>query len=229
MMPDLHTAPDLGTKLDRPFDPHVAPLNRAVERWRTDAGSDAGTNASTDASTDGSTGVGTNTDGARRFIPWFDPDDGGVAARVLVLFESPSPSTIASDTEAISSEDNASASNRGFVSARERSGIARTDIVRWNVAPWAVVDCDGRKRQVTIDDLDTARPTLHELLVSLPNLAGIVTLGNWALTGVTRYMTLANDPVVVPVLAAPHPSPANGHRRTETQVRIENALARAAR
>ncbi|MEA9984210.1 MULTISPECIES: hypothetical protein [Subtercola] len=41
--------------------------------------------------------------------------------------------------------------------------------------------------------------------------------------------TLHDHPIIVPVLAAPHPSPANGHRRSANHVRAVNALLRSLR
>jgi len=42
-----------------------------------------------------------------------------------------------------------------------------------------------------------------------------------------RYFTLHPCPVLRPVLAAPHPSPANGTHRREQRERIVNVLRRA--
>jgi uracil-DNA glycosylase len=177
---------------------HVAPLNDLVRQWR--------------AST-----------GPPRFVPWFDPDSGGTAARVLILLQSPAASTIQSGPEALSSEDNPNASSRALRAARIEAGLSRTDCLRWNIIPWAVPG----GRAPTVADLDAARAALHAVLCLLPELSGIVTLGGHALTGVMRYFTLHPDPVIVRVLAAPHPSPANGHRRAERHERTVRALQRA--
>lgn len=163
--------------------------------------------------------------GASRFVPSFDPQGGGIDARVLVLLESPATSTVRSGAEALSSEDNPNASSRVFRAARIDSGIGRNDYVRWNIIPWAT----GATRAPTPDDLDLAQAALHELLGLLPGITGIVTLGTPALNGVMRYLTLHPNPVIVPVFAAPHPSPANGHRRAERYERMVNALRRALR
>ena len=186
------------SKTQRVRDPHVAPLNRLVESWRS---ADAG-----------------------RFVPWFDPDDGGVNARVLVLLERPAPSTVAAGSKGFSSEDNASASSRAFRAARMAAGVDRGDILRWNIVPWVSTDSLSPLR---IPEIDDARDALHVLLCALPRLRGIVALGSAALAGSMRYLTLHDGPVVLPVFAAPHPSPANAARRAERPIRIANALRRA--
>jgi uracil-DNA glycosylase len=179
---------------------HVAPLNHLASGWRAEGPA------------------------GRRFVPWFDPDSGGIHARVLVLLESPAPATVRAGPGACSSEDNPSASSRALRAARLQSGLGRGDYLRWNIIPWATTGTPP-----TADRLDEAQPALHALLGLLPELTGIVTLGSPALTGVMRYFTLHPDPVIVRVLAAPHPSPANGHRREERHQRIVHALQRAMR
>lgn len=62
----------------------------------------------------------------------------------------------------------------------------------------------------------------------MPSLRPVVTLGASALTGIMRYFTLHPAPLLYPVLAAPHPPPANGAHRHEQHTRIVNALRRAA-
>jgi hypothetical protein len=54
-----------------------------------------------------------------------------------------------------------------------------------------------------------------------------VTFGTPALTGVMRYFTLEPRARVVPVLAAPHLSPANATRAGEKHLRAVTALRHA--
>jgi hypothetical protein len=157
-----------------------------------------------------------------RFVPGFDPKSGGAASTVLVLMESPGPATIAQGAAAISSEDNPGPTARAFRTARIESGLARHQYLRWNVIPWAV------PRSPTVTDLEDARPALEQLLGVLVDVRAIVTFGTPALTGVMRHFTLSADVRVVPVLAAPHPSPANATRFEEKHRRAVSALRLAA-
>lgn len=162
-------------------------------------------------------------EGAPRFVPGFDPDSGGNRSRVLVLMESPGPATIARGEAAISSEDNLGPTATAFRRARRESGLARVDYLRWNIIPWAL------SRPVTVEDLEQARPALADLLTALPGLRAIVAFGTPALTGIMRHFTLDPGARVVPVLAAPHPSPANATRAGEKHLRAVTALHHAAR
>jgi hypothetical protein len=160
--------------------------------------------------------------GPERFVPGFDPHSGGDRSTVLVLMESPGPATIAQRSSAISSEDNRGPTAKAFRAARIESGLAREEYLRWNVIPWAL------PRSPTVDDLEEARPALGQLLDALTEVRAIVTFGTPALTGVMRYFTLSDNVRVVPVLAAPHPSPANATRFAEKQLRAVTALRHAA-
>ena len=164
----------------------------------------------------------TAPDGSRRFVPNFDPRSGGTSSRVLVLMQSPGPQTIAAAHTAICSEDNPGPTAAAFRAARIESGLARNDYLRWNLIPWEIL---GRVRPV---DIDEGRHALETLLKVLPVLDAIVTYGTAALNGVMRHLTLDEHPRLVPVIAAPHPSPANGRHRAEQHRRSVQALRLAA-
>lgn len=159
-----------------------------------------------------------------RHVPWFDPDGGGTGATVLLLMESPGPRTIAAGTAAITTEDNPDPTARHLRTARIEAELAATACLRWNVIPWALPT--GHKP--TIDDLEDARPALAQVSDLLHSLHVVITFGTAALNGWMRHLTLTQNPRLVPTLAVPHPSPANGHRRAETHQRILNALRSAA-
>ncbi|WP_423920636.1 uracil-DNA glycosylase [Frigoribacterium sp. 2-23] len=160
----------------------------------------------------------TAPDGSRRFVPSFDPRSGGTSSRVLVLMQSPGPQTIAAAHTAICSEDNPGPTATAFRAARIESGLARNEYLRWNLIPWEI---PGRVRPA---DIDEGRHALGALLEVLPVLDAIVTYGTAALDGVMRHLTLDEHPRLIPVVAAPHPSPANGRHRSEQQRRSVQAL-----
>jgi hypothetical protein len=165
----------------------------------------------------------TAPDGSRRFVPSFDPRSGGTSSRVLVLMQSPGPQTIAAAHAAICSEDNPGPTAAAFRAARIESGLARNEYLRWNLIPWEV---PGRVR---LADIDEGRHALAALLAALPALTAIVTYGAVALDGIMRHLTLDEHPRLLPVIAAPHPSPANGRHRSEQHLRSVQALQLAAR
>lgn len=171
--------------------------------------------------------------GDPRFVPNFDPEAAGTQARILVLMERPAPSTVNQGAAAVCGEGNGSPAVQAFVAARRDARLSRATYLRWNIIPWVSPTTPAPKGatgpgRAAATELDAARPALHELLLSLPSLRAVVTLGAPALTGVMRYFTLHPAPLLYPVLAAPHPSPANGVHRHEQHTRMVNALRRAA-
>lgn len=76
----------------------------------------------------------------RRFVPWFDPDGAGSAARVLLLMESPGPKAVAVGDLGFSSLDNDDATSRPIRAALYESGLDAGLRVRWNLVPWALYD-----------------------------------------------------------------------------------------
>ena len=70
---------------------------------------------------------------------------------------------------------------------------------------------------------------LGELLPLLPALETVITYGAVALNGIMRHLTLDDNARLVHVIAAPHPSPANGHHRSEQAERSVRALRLATR
>ncbi|GIM64260.1 uracil-DNA glycosylase [Nocardioides glacieisoli] len=196
--------PDPASKRARVHDDPVGRLNELAERWRLEGPSNS------------------------RFVPWFDPDGAGTKAQVLLLMEAPGPRTVAAGDLGFSSLDNDDPTTRQVHRALTSSNLDQARCLRWNVVPWALTGPEGRLRAPRVDDLEDARPALSALLAELVDLRVVVTFGGAALEGWMRYLTLAEHPVVVPTLAVPHPSPANGHRRQEALQRTTAALERAA-
>ena len=95
----------------RVLEAHVAELNALVQTWRAED--------------------------PERSVPWFDPADGGTTASVLLLLESPAPSTTSPTGSHLCSEDNTDATNRLLRSRRLAAGLPRSACVKWNAVPWA--------------------------------------------------------------------------------------------
>lgn len=183
--------------------PHVAELNRLAVQWRASV--------------------------PERRVPWFDPDDAGTRARVLVLMEAPGPRTLRDSDGGFCSEDNDDATAETFAQARRQSGLPRTEYVKWNIVPWPLYASDGSWRAPGTADLAEGRLALAQLVSALPELSLVITMGHCALTGYMRYATLQPSAPVLPVLGVPHPSQRNTHARAEALRRIGNALSGAAK
>lgn len=179
-------------------DSAVAPLNALVRAWRS---------ADTTKS-----------------LPWFDPDDGGVRARLLILMESPAPRTLGAAGSGFCSHDNPDRSNRLLAKLLQASTIPRSDCVKWNMVPWALRDENDRPRPPRRPDLDLAAPRLREVLDLTRDVDVVLTLGSAALAGYMLAVTADPPAILRRVLAAPHPSQRNAASSAQSVRRIENAL-----
>lgn len=202
-MPDLTPGPrSAAGKRERLDEPHIAPLNALVRAWRADR-------------------VTTG-------IPWFDPDDGGVNARVLILMEAPAPATVSQTGSGVCSEDNADPSNRRLSALREAAGISRALCLKWNMVPWATHEPGGPVRTPPMSEVDVAVPYLLQLLDVARNVEVVVTLGNIATGGFMRATSAAEAPALYRVVSAPHPSQRNASARVQAMERIARAFRLAA-
>ena len=129
--------------------PHVLPLTEFVHRTRAQRG-------------------------LGRAVPFFDPADGGIHARVLFLLEAPGPKAV---TTGFVSRDNPDPSARNL--RRLLRPLSRRDTVLWNVVPW-YVGTGERITPVGEQDLETSQPWLIELLRILTAVRVAVLVGRKA-------------------------------------------------
>ncbi len=150
-------------RLERAFEPDVAPLNDWVARLKSD---------------------GRLPVGAARTVPLFDPRGGGVNARVLLLQQD--PSEVATFTGFCSPDNNDPTAHNATLACRH-AGLPYEVRVHWNVFPWWV---NIRKNGKPVDS-DRAPETYRsaralgaelatETLGLLPKLKVIVLLGREA-------------------------------------------------
>jgi hypothetical protein len=186
-------------------EPHVAPLTAFVERLRAQHGGDES-------------------------VPWFDPTEAGVHARILALLEAPGPKATGS------TGPRPKAKGSGFISADNNdrtadhvwhllrdSGIDRArEYAAWNIVPWYVGD--GRAiRSAAREDLEQARPALLELLDLMTELRVVMLLGDAAQKGWERARINRR----LHVIRARHPSPQWLHRYSTARQELHDAFAQA--
>jgi len=167
-------------------EPHVAPLTEFVERLRESKREAA--------------------------VPYFDPTEAGIEARILLLLEAPGRRSALEAGSGFVSPDNDDQTAQNMWHLLREAGIDRArDVVTWNVVPWYLGD--GRKIRATrSSDLDEAREATRELLSMLPNVRVVVLLGRpaasaWRALGFNLEATEAS-----------HPSPLNLARRSDVGV-----------
>ena len=157
-------------------------------------------------------------------VPRFDPDSGGVDARVLMLLETPSRAgTFGSGLISIDNDDTAAAN---LWRAHAETGLPRSWSLVWNAVPWYVGDAD-RIRPARAGEITRAAPYLHEVLTLLPELRVLIAFGRAAQRAVPALQP-ALDQRDVGVLSAPHPSQrVYNAPRLDARVRVHAAVAEA--
>ena len=159
---------------ERLRESHIAPLTDYVEHLR-------------------------KTLGCNQEIPYFDPCDGGINAKLLFLLEAPGPKAISSG---FISRDNPDPTARSMTQISSECGIPRQETVSWNVVPW-YVGSEGRIRPVTKEEIDAGIQALKSLQPLLPNLRVVVLMGRKAQSAKSEVENIFQTKV----LTCPHPSP----------------------
>lgn len=154
------------------------------------------------------------------FVPYFDPDDGGVDARVLLLLESPGPAAFATG---FTSLDNPSQSSKNLKACVMQVGLRRKQVLMWNLLP-------------TNNGVTVTKPTaagvragvvaLMRLLDALPDLRVVVTLGATASAAAPAISRWNPEIKVIP---CPHPSPLRLNRDSEARGMLVAGLRKARR
>lgn len=201
-------------KLGRLTEPHVAALNAEVCRLRRGLGE-------------------------AEAVPWFDPDDAGVDARILLLYESPGARSMSTASTV------AGRGGSGFISVHndDSTGAATYDLrieagladasrgtsrwcLQWNVVPWYIGTAE-RIRTPDQSDLLTAQRALRRLLRRLPHLRVVLLMGRAAQRG--WGLLTSTHPQDLIAIPAPHPSPRVLNTNSYARGQILSAFTDAAR
>lgn len=157
-------------------------------------------------------------------VPWFDPAEAGTNARVLLLMEAPGPMTNPAGTRVGSgfiSVDNDDSTAENLWKARLEAGLLDGALL-WNIVPWFL---GPASRKPSISELREGGNALRDLLLLLPELHTVVTLGRFAQRG-WRSFVLPGHSSEWRTIETWHPSPLSmaqaGHREELT-----SALRRA--
>lgn len=147
--------------------PHVAPLSSYVTQLRKRTGFE---------------------------VPDFDPDDGGIGAEILFVFEKPGPMASGSGFISCDNDDpTAEATFRFFAEA----GINRKRIAVWNAVPgW------NGTRKITRLELSSGRDELLKVIALFPKIRSIVLVGRKS-----QRLAKALEARNFKVFTSTHPSP----------------------
>lgn len=130
--------------------------------------------------------------------PSFDPCDGGVEAKALILLEAPGPKAVRS---AFVSRNNPDPTAKNLCGLLADAHLPRSATLIWNVVPYYVGEA-GRIRAVNTQDLQLSEPFLKELLGLLTNLMVVVLMGKKAQKMAQAIRTYTD----VPIISTHHPS-----------------------
>lgn len=155
-------------------------------------------------------------------VPDPDPLDGGVAARLLLLLETPGPAIRGTG---FVSRDNPTGTAANLFRFLAEAGLARRETLIWNTIPWVIHAPGARNRPPRRSEVTRARPCLAPLLACLPHLRVVVLSGRVAGLLQGELKALRPD---LPVVAIPHPSPTYVCTAPEVASRIRTGLALAA-
>jgi uracil-DNA glycosylase len=137
-----------------------------------------------------------------RPVPFADPDGGGIAARVLLLLETPSRAgAYGSGMTSIDNDDTAAAN---LWRALAETGLDPRTVLLWNAVQWYVGTAD-KIRSPTTAEVVAGRTWLLHLIDLTMQLKVVVCLGRAAATAAAP---LAADLELrgLVVISAPHPS-----------------------
>lgn len=179
----------LAAKQSRWFEPHVAPINQFVDEIRSEVAA-GWRHAHGDAA-------------PPVFVPYVDPDSGGIRARVLFLLESPAgPAALGSR---MLSADNNDETAKNVWNAYAVSGMPRTWGLHWNAVPWYVGD--GKKNKaVKHGEIEQGRRFLEGLLALAPGINVVLAMGKAAQRSVAT-LTPQLEAQGILVMDTPHPGP----------------------
>lgn len=155
-------------------------------------------------------------------VPDPDPLDGGVAARLLLLLETPGPRIAGTG---LVSRDNPTGTAANLFRFLAEAGIARGDTLIWNTVPWVIHAPGAHNRAPRRAEIAAAAPYLAPLLACLPNLRAVVLAGRVAGSFRAALEGLAPGMALV---AIPHPSPTHVCTAPGVALRIHAGLAEAA-
>lgn len=109
-------------------------------------------------------------------IPHFDPLDGGIDARMLIVLETPGPRAVSTN---FVSRNNPDPTAKNLFNTCASLDIRRQDTIIWNIAPW-FISTETQSKNARDEDARRGIPLLLRLLAMLPNLSEVVLCGGKA-------------------------------------------------
>jgi uracil-DNA glycosylase len=113
-----------------------------------------------------------------RDVPGFDPKNGNLNAKVLLVLEAPGPGAVTSGRVSIENEDPTA---RNLKKLLRKAGLKPEDLMIWNAVPWYCGNDEKTRIQPpSPKDLHDGIESLCKLARLLPNLKAVVLVGGAA-------------------------------------------------
>ncbi len=135
------------------------------------------------------------------YIPYVDPDLGGIDARVLMLFQDPGDKTRPPQGSGMLSVSNNDRSASRLHEVLELAGIPWGELMAWNAVPWHTGGTNSA------EDINAGLRTLSPLVSLLPRLELVVSFGNVATKSWARALILTPSLQKHRHYSTRHPSP----------------------
>ena len=111
-------------------------------------------------------------------VPGFDPQNGNLNAKLLLVLEAPGQGAVASKRVSIDNDDPTAKNLKALLA---KAGIRKDDLIVWNVVPWYCGSPDKKKIEVpSVKSLTEGIESLCTLVPLLKNLEAIVLVGSTA-------------------------------------------------
>jgi len=146
----------------------------------------------------------------KKYIPYFDPSDGGIHARCLFLFEAPGSKAVNSG---FISRNNPDQTANNFFNLNRCAGLDRRLTVSWNIVPW-YIGSGNKIRPAKNKDIEEGSEYLSQLLDLLTDIKIIVLVGRKAQRVEKRLRDRSDS---IKILKMPHPSPQCVNRAPENR------------
>ena len=133
------------------------------------------------------------------YVPTCDPCDGGVAASLLILLETPGREAVKSG---FVSRNNPDETAETLLRGMEEAALRRTQTIIWNAVPW-FLGSSTKGRAPTAAEVRQSVPHVSDLLLLVKPCRAALALGGAA----QRVLELVSPPHGLAVFTFPHPSP----------------------
>jgi uracil-DNA glycosylase len=158
-------------------------------------------------------------------VPFFDPADGGVNARILLVLETPGRRAAgrqnASELVSIDNDDDTAANMSDF---EQKAKLTRDWLVHWNIIPWYV----QTGKPIPKAQREEGAQELEKVIRLMPGLRVIVLLGRTAYRAYSRHFK--ERPLSkIEVLNSWHPSPQCINRVHDRREQVVSTLKEARR